>query len=88
MLAVSFNSLAYLSIFVSDCHRGIAKWIRETCTDTTHYFDIWHVARSVSKKLLGANKVKGYEQIKDWKKAYADICTAVQHQPKQASKLL
>lgn len=36
-----------IAIFVSDRHRGIAKWIRETSVDTIHYFNIWHVARSV-----------------------------------------
>ena len=41
-----------ITIFVSDCHRGIAKWIRKTCVDAIHYFDIWHVARSLSKKPL------------------------------------
>ena len=41
-----------ISVFISDRHRGIAKWIRETCRKTTHYYDNWHVARSITKKLL------------------------------------
>lgn len=55
-----------ISEFISDRHRGIAKWIRESQTDTSHYYDIWHVARSIAKKLLKASKEKGYEVIKDW----------------------
>ncbi|KAL9970830.1 hypothetical protein ACROYT_G023277 [Oculina patagonica] len=55
-----------ISIFVSDRHRSIAKWVRENCPNTVHYYDIWHIARSVSKKLLGASKNKGCEVIKDW----------------------
>jgi len=67
-----FNYLQQLgltiSVFISDRHRGIAKWIRETCRQTTHYYDIWHVARSVTKKLLSASKEKGCEVIKEWTK--------------------
>ncbi|XP_015779716.1 PREDICTED: uncharacterized protein LOC107357590 [Acropora digitifera] len=57
-----------VSVFVSDRHRGIAEWIREVCKETTHYYDIWHVARSVTKKLLAASKEKGCEIIKEWSK--------------------
>ena len=57
-----------IAVFVSDRHRGIAKWVREKCLHTVHYFDIWHVARSVSKKLLSTSKVKGCEQIRKWMK--------------------
>ena len=57
-----------ITVFISDRHRGIAKWIREVCVKTTHYYDIWHVARSVTKKLLHASKEKGCEIIKDWMK--------------------
>ena len=38
-----------ITIFVSDRHRGIAKWIRETCVDTINYFNIWHVATFFDK---------------------------------------
>ena len=50
----SFLKDAGLSIitFVSDCHRSIAKWIRENQTGTSHFFDIWHVARSICKMML------------------------------------
>ena len=54
-----------ISVFISDRHRSIAKWIREVCVNTAHYYDIWHVARSVTKKLLQASKEKGCEIIKD-----------------------
>lgn len=54
---------------MSDRHRGIAKWTRENCRDTLHYYDIWHVAKSVTKKLLAASKETGCGAIKDWIKA-------------------
>ena len=57
-----------ISTFISDRHRGIAKWIREHCVNTTHFYDIWHVARSISKKLLAASKEKGCEILKEWMK--------------------
>ena len=55
-----------IAVFVSDRHRGIAKWIREDHPETKHYFDIWHVARSITKKLLTMGKEKGCGLIKDW----------------------
>jgi len=39
-----------VATFVSDLHRGIAKWIRKFQPKTTHFFDIGHFARSVNKK--------------------------------------
>lgn len=57
-----------IAVFVSDRHRGIAKWIRENCVNTKHFFDIWHVASSITKKLLSASKEKGCVVIKDWMK--------------------
>ena len=69
-LGLSFIKKSGIAIkkFVSDRHTGIAKWIRET-HDTLHFFDIWHVARSVTKKMLKAAKVRNCECIKDWVKA-------------------
>ena len=52
--------------FISDRHRGIAKWVRENQKETCHVYDVWHVARSLTKKLLKAAKEKGCEVIKDW----------------------
>ena len=52
--------------FVSDRHTGIAKWIRECQRDTKHFYDIWHVARSVTKKMLKVGKEKDCEIILSW----------------------
>ena len=53
-------------------HQCVYLWppqrIREVCIHTTHYFDIWHVAWSVTKKVLSASKDKGCEVIKEWSK--------------------
>ena len=55
-----------INVFVSDRHRGIAKWIRENQPSTAHFFDIWHMARSISKAMLKISKEHGCEKIKDW----------------------
>ena len=34
-----------ITVIVTDRHREIDKWIRETHTDMEHYYDAWHVAR-------------------------------------------
>ena len=68
----SFNFLKNVglsvSTFISDRHRGIAKWIKQFQPHTSHFFDIWHVARSVNKRLLKASQKKGCERIKEWMK--------------------
>lgn len=53
-------------VFISDRHRGIAKWIRECQPECSHYFDIWHIARSIAKAMLKLGKEKGCEKIGDW----------------------
>lgn len=55
-------------VFISDRHRGIAKWIRESQPGCAHFFDIWHIARSIGKKMLQLGKEKGCEKIADWVK--------------------
>ena len=76
-----------IAVFISDRHRGIVKWIRESQTNTTHLFDIWRVARSVVKKLLKASKEKGYELIKEWIREFGIICTGVRPRlPKDSRK--
>ena len=55
-----------IPVFVSDWHRGIAKWIRESHPNIAHYFDQWHIAKSVVKKMLAASKNKGCQRIAKW----------------------
>lgn len=55
--------------FVSDRHTSIAKWMR-TDPDrkdiTNHYFDLWHIAKGLSKKLLKLSKCSGCEIVRPW----------------------
>ena len=55
--------------FTSDRHVGIAKWLREEHPEISHYFDIWHLARSITKKIFKASKDKDCEKLKDWLQA-------------------
>ena len=54
--------------FISDRHRSIAKWIRESEPQTRQYHDFWHVSKSITKKLLAASQEKGNEILKSWMK--------------------
>ena len=47
--------------FVSDRHTGLSKWLREQHPEVAHYYDRWHVAKSICKKISKARKEKGCE---------------------------
>lgn len=34
-----------IETLVTDRHKQISKWIRENMTATSHYYDIWHMAK-------------------------------------------
>ena len=57
-----------ISSFISDRHKSIAKWIRISEPQTSHYHNFWHVSKSITRKLLAASKETGNELIKDWMK--------------------
>ena len=69
----SFNFLKgsglKMDIFISDRHKGIAKWIRTKQKETKHFNDIWHVNKSINKQLRKVSKEKGCEIINDWLKS-------------------
>ncbi|XP_063740279.1 uncharacterized protein LOC134864887 [Eleginops maclovinus] len=51
---------------VTDRHIGINMMIREDHPDITHQFDIWHVAKSVKKKLQSLGQTRGCQDLKPW----------------------
>ncbi|XP_061879950.1 uncharacterized protein LOC133631796 isoform X2 [Entelurus aequoreus] len=55
-----------VGVLVTDRHRQIAKWIRENMPNTRHCYDIWHVAKSIGKKLKAIAKHKDCEDLKPW----------------------
>ena len=60
-----------IPVFISDRHRGMAKWIRECQPGCAHFFYIWHIAISIGKATIKLAKEKGCEKISDWVK---DVC--------------
>lgn len=63
-----------VSNFISDRHRGVAKWFRELFPSVNHYFDIWHVACIITKKLLKAGKEKDWERNVIHSKPFVLVC--------------
>lgn len=53
-----------IASFVTDRHTAIAKMVREDFPDIFHGYDIWHVAKSLRKKL--EKKGKKFDKIKHW----------------------
>ena len=44
-----------IDTFVSDRNKGVVKRIKQTQPKTSHFFEIWHVARFIPKKLFKAS---------------------------------
>ncbi|XP_071950777.1 uncharacterized protein [Antedon mediterranea] len=66
--AVNFlkeNNIA-ISTLVTDRHCQIKKWVRENLPDTKHKFDLWHIAKGVSKKLEAVAKLISGKDVKPW----------------------
>ena len=55
----------------TDRHSGIRAMIRddETFSSVTHYFDIWHLAKSIGKILKELTKLKRNESLIPWKQS-------------------
>eukprot|EP00105_Crassostrea_gigas_P027708 XP_011449140.1 PREDICTED: uncharacterized protein LOC105343451 [Crassostrea gigas] len=58
-----------IGIIITDRHLQIQKWIKENLPQTTHYYDVWHVAKGLTKKILAASKLKECEDIFGWNKS-------------------
>ncbi|XP_063042841.1 uncharacterized protein LOC134437278 [Engraulis encrasicolus] len=58
-----------ISTFITDRHKGIGKWMKEEQKNTSHFYDLWHVCKSLVKDLRKASKERGCEVIKDWSKS-------------------
>jgi hypothetical protein len=70
------RSLAFLtsndisvSRLVTDRHAQVAKWMRENYPEVDHRYDVWHIGKSISKKLDKAAKYAECSSISDWTKS-------------------
>lgn len=50
----------------TDRHVQVKSYMAKEETSIRHWFDVWHVAKGIFKKLQLLSKKKGCEQIKDW----------------------
>ncbi|XP_043942729.1 uncharacterized protein LOC122814185 [Protopterus annectens] len=55
-----------IGVVATDRHRGIALLMRTQFTDIDHQFDIWHMCKSIRKKIMLAAKQKGQEDLLPW----------------------
>jgi len=60
--------LQYLNItsITTDRHCSVQKYLRETFPQFIHYFDIWHIAKSVRKKIIEVSKRRDCSILHDW----------------------
>ena len=54
---------------VTDRHVQIRKFLKTEHPDINHQFDIWHVGKSIAKKIGKKSKVKGYEDLGIWSRS-------------------
>ncbi|KAK1875808.1 THAP domain containing protein 10 [Dissostichus eleginoides] len=60
-----------VSALITDRNRQVAKWVREELCPggTSHFFDIWHIVKSLGKALDAAAKERECEDLKLWRPA-------------------
>ena len=54
---------------VTDRHKQIAKWLKDHQPGIKHYFDCWHIAKSIKKRIQSLAKKKACELIGSWMKS-------------------
>ena len=42
-----------IEVLVTDRHKQINKWLRESYPSITHYYDVWHVAKGEMNLVVG-----------------------------------
>ncbi|XP_028440293.1 uncharacterized protein LOC114559680 isoform X2 [Perca flavescens] len=60
-----------VSALITDRNRQVAKWVSEVlCPEgTSHFYDIWHIGKSLQKALDTVAKEKDCEDLKLWRPA-------------------
>ncbi|PIK53296.1 hypothetical protein BSL78_09824 [Apostichopus japonicus] len=56
---------------VTDRHRSVAKYLREE-QDLIHYYDVWHVAKGVTKMLQQLAKKMTCSEVSAWSKSISN----------------
>ncbi|PIK47559.1 hypothetical protein BSL78_15577, partial [Apostichopus japonicus] len=60
-----------IDCIITDRHLQVAKWIREnlSCYHIKHYYDVWHIAKSIKKKIIALGKKKRCDAVNEWCKS-------------------
>jgi hypothetical protein len=58
-----------VEVMATDRHVSIRSIMSKEFKETNHQFDVWHLAKSIKKKLLGKAKLKGAEDLNLWIRA-------------------
>lgn len=61
-----------ISDLVTDRHLQIKAYMKKERTDINHWFDVWHVAKGVYKKLETVGKKKKCELVGDWARSVSN----------------
>ena len=55
-----------IEVLATDRHVQIRSIMNKEYSQIQHQFDVWHLCKSIKKKLTTKAKVKGCEDIKFW----------------------
>ncbi|KAK3731987.1 hypothetical protein QZH41_013225 [Actinostola sp. cb2023] len=58
-----------IKVIVSDRHSMVQKYLRESWPSIIHYYDVWHIAKGLKKKLTALSNTKGCELVGKWIKS-------------------
>lgn len=61
-----------ISTITTDRHASVQKYLRETFPRIVHYFDVWHVAKNVRKKVEEISKRRDCAILHDWGQAVSN----------------
>jgi len=53
-------------VVVTDRHPSVQKWMRDNLPETVHYYDVWHVAKGLTKKMESLSKQRSCELVHEW----------------------
>ncbi|XP_045184343.2 uncharacterized protein LOC123542510 [Mercenaria mercenaria] len=58
-----------IDTLTTDRYVQIRSFLKKEYPEIKHQFDVWHIGKSVGKKISQKSKVKGCEKLKDWRKS-------------------
>jgi len=61
-----------ISTITTDRHSSVQKYLRETFPHITHYFDVWHIAKNIRKKIEEVSKRRDCTILHDWAQAVSN----------------